>query len=66
MYQEPIVRADGPEQKINIGRYLRFVIVFLLIVFGALAIYEYYYGAEARKMQQAQGVFEAVATTTEQ
>jgi hypothetical protein len=43
-----------PERQVNINRYLRFVIAFLLIMFGALGVYEYYYGNEARKAQELQ------------
>lgn len=38
----------------NVGRYLRFVVAFLLIMFSALAVYEYYYGAEVMKIQELQ------------
>ena len=45
-----------PDQ-VDIGRYLRFVVAFLLIMFSALGIYEYYYGAAARKAQDLQEEF---------
>lgn len=46
-----------PEKQVNVGRYLRFVIVFLLIMFSALGVYEYYYGAAAREAQGLQEEF---------
>jgi hypothetical protein len=45
-----------PDQ-VDIGRYLRFVVAFLLIMFSALGLYEYYYGIEARKAQELQEEF---------
>lgn len=46
-----------PERQVDVGRYMRFVIVFLLIMFSALGAYEYYYGEEVRKAQQLQQEF---------
>lgn len=46
-----------PEKQVNVGRYLRFVVVFLLIMFGALGLYEYYYGAAARDINGLQEEF---------
>jgi hypothetical protein len=46
-----------PDREVNIGRYLRFVVTFLLIMFSALGAYEYYYGAEVRKAQELQEQF---------
>ena len=43
--------------RVDIGRYLRFVVAFLLIMFSALGMYEYYYGAEVRKAQELQEEF---------
>ena len=57
MDTQPEFQADNPEEQVNIGRYLRFVIAFLLIMFSALGIYEYYYGAEARKADRLQQEF---------
>jgi hypothetical protein len=58
-----------PEKEVNVGRYLRFVVAFLLIMFSALGAYEYYYGAEARKAQELQQQFNqtgypGISTTT--
>lgn len=46
-----------PDRQINIGRYMRFVAVFLLIMFSVLGVYEYYYGSAAREAQGLQEEF---------
>lgn len=46
-----------PEKQVDVGRYLRFVVAFLLIMFSALGVYQYYYGTAARKAQQLQEEF---------
>lgn len=46
-----------PERQIDVGRYLRFVVAFMLIMFSALGAYQYYYGAQARKAQELQQEF---------
>ena len=50
-----------PDRNLNVGRYLRFVIAFLLIVFGALGAYEYYYGAQAQKANELQQQYQNTA-----
>lgn len=55
----------------DIARYLKFVIAFLIIMFSVLGLYEFYYGAEARRTQELQQEFNrlnmpgaSAATTT--
>ena len=45
---------DEEPREVDVARYLRFVIAFLLIMFSALGAYEYYYGAAARRAQELQ------------
>jgi len=58
MDSEPSFYAENPEDEVNVGRYLRFVIVFLFLIFGALGIYEYYYGGAAMEAQRIQQKFD--------
>lgn len=58
MEEEPVIHADGPEQRVSVSRYLRFVVVFLILIFGALGLYEYYYGDRARQAQELQQTLE--------
>lgn len=50
-----------PEKDVNVGRYLRFVVTFLLLMFGALGAYEYYYGAQARRANELQQNFQSAS-----
>lgn len=52
---------DPEQNQVNIGRYMRFVIVFLIIIFGTLALYQHFYGDEARRAQESQLKLEAEA-----
>jgi hypothetical protein len=56
--EQPQFHAENPEDQVDVGRYLRFVISFLLIMFTVLGLYEYYYGAQAKKAQELQQSFE--------
>lgn len=41
-------------QQVSISRYLRFVVAFLLIMFGTLGVYQYYYGQQAKELLELQ------------